>query len=619
MIATSTPFKKMDSIKKHKAEPDAVNKAQSDARNRRKAWPIVLSNQRYNKIINNAIPLEKSKAKQQFDEEQQYLEHLKAGNDQLVAQFKGNKQRTQEERVQQMKDQLEKKTQQAKESYEQTKENEAQKRQEKIAKAQQLIEKLKPGPRDLQTAVLQSEVLRARNVQREINEEFRKAALKQECESKVMCHGQAMSWIADGQRRLTEKTKNTNLYKQELLQTIKENQKIRSEQKTKELKEIQAARQITDSELKSHREKEMALLEKKRETLRKNALEAMKMVEQRRLRDKMVNQVEDSLACAYTAGKRQLDSLLAEQSKKIHDNQQKRIAEQVKKLAAKVDNTQAIENERLRRDISTMQLKFTAEEQEKIRKDRAAKQARIEAHMREMQELKDAQLRADEEKRFEIAQRLKNEEVNFNFVAKERQDILENVREIRSFLDKQIEENHRNRLNEKQQSIEKTSKHYTDNAEQEDKFFFEYARDLMKDAQQKQRPLYPFVKAVQHYKKHHEINCERKVPPHMVTKLTVGRSQPPAKGDKTDMAGKDNKSSKVHEDILQNCLEINEIIAKAEKDQNKDEPSSTVQGEEGQSIVISSKNDNGLTSSAKIRYSMQDLKKLNQYAAPSCH
>lgn len=146
-----------------------------------------------------------------------------------------------------------------------------------------MIEQLKPGPRELHTAVLQSEVLRARNVQRDINEEFKKAIKKQECESKMMCQGQAMSWIQEEQQRLAERQKNANLYKQELLQTINENQKQRAEQKKQQIKEQQVARETTDADIKAQIEKEKAMLDKKRATLRKNALEAMKMVEQRRL------------------------------------------------------------------------------------------------------------------------------------------------------------------------------------------------------------------------------------------------------------------------------------------------------------------------------------------------
>uniref|UniRef100_A0A1I8NCJ4 Trichohyalin-plectin-homology domain-containing protein n=1 Tax=Musca domestica TaxID=7370 RepID=A0A1I8NCJ4_MUSDO len=581
--------------------------------NRRNVKPVVLSSQRFNKIVNNATAMDKSKARQKFDEEKKLVEQLKEENDKMVAKFKGNMQRTQEQKMQQIKDDLEKKTKDAKESFEQTKENEAQKRREKIAKAQQLIEKLKPGPRQLHTAVLQSEVLRARNVQREINEEFKKAVIKQEREEKMLCQGQAMSWINEEQQRLKDKQKNTNLYKEELLQTINENQKVRTDQRKQQLKEQLASREIYDSELKAHLEREKALMEKKREAQRKNALEAMKMVEQRRMRDKLTDEVEDRLCCVYNAGKRQLDVLRNEQSKKISDDQQQKIQDQVKKLTAIEDNTEAKESERVRRDISTMQLKFTAEEQEKIRKDKAAKKARIEAYMREMEQQKEAKRRAEEEKRFEMAQRFKNEEVNQKFAEKQQQERLTKAREARDFLNKQIEENQRNKLAQKQANRtcneEKT--------QQEDKFFFEYARNLIEDAQQKGRPLYPFAKAVNEYKKENDIACERKIPKHMETHISIGRAQP------NEATSNDKeKPSKTREEILQNCLKINEILTKPEQEKEKaSEVSHKYLPRENQESngKLLTKDSTKRECSAVLRYSMEDLKKLNQYAASSCH
>lgn len=120
-------------------------------------------------------------------------------------------------------------------------------------------------------------------MQRSINEEFEKAIKKQEQETRKMCNGQALSWIGEEQQRLNERQKNTITYKKELLQTINENQKLRFEQKKQSIKEQQAAREATDMEIKAQIQKEKAIMEKKKEALRKNALEAMKMVEQRRL------------------------------------------------------------------------------------------------------------------------------------------------------------------------------------------------------------------------------------------------------------------------------------------------------------------------------------------------
>lgn len=78
--------------------------------NRRNVKPVVLSSQRFNKIINNATAMDKSKTRQKFDEEKKLVEQLKEENDKMVAKFKGNMQRTQEQKMQQIKDDLEKKT-----------------------------------------------------------------------------------------------------------------------------------------------------------------------------------------------------------------------------------------------------------------------------------------------------------------------------------------------------------------------------------------------------------------------------------------------------------------------------------------------------------------------------
>lgn len=76
--------------------------------------PIVMSNQRYNKIMDNAFKLDKIKVEEDIEKEQKYREYLKQGNDQLVANFKGNMQRTQEKKMQEIKQQLDKKFQQGK-------------------------------------------------------------------------------------------------------------------------------------------------------------------------------------------------------------------------------------------------------------------------------------------------------------------------------------------------------------------------------------------------------------------------------------------------------------------------------------------------------------------------
>lgn len=340
------------------------------------------------------------------------------------------------------------------------------------------------------------------------------------------------------------------------------------------------------------------------------------------LGDNLTNQVEDRLCCVYNAGKSQMNALLLEQTKQLAANQQTKIEDEVKKLSAVEDNSKAIEAERIRRDITTMQLKFTAEEQEKVRKDKAAKQARIEAYLREMEEHKQAQRRTNEEKRFEMAQRFKNAEINSIFAQRERQERITNAQNVRSFLDHQVQENQRNQMVQKMANIACKD----DTVEKEHKFFFEYARDLMDDAQQKGRPLYPFVKAVQQYKRENQIDCERKVPRHMETHISIGQSSTPKALQKTEQPAcsnkngtpekdKDNNNTTARDSILKNCLKIDEIIVKSNKQNEK-----PIDKAIDERVRNELKDDcASVSSSVKLRYSMQDLKKLNQFAAPSCH
>lgn len=71
--------------------------------------PIVLSSQRFNKLLNNANQTDKLRAQKELEEEQKYKEYLKEGSDQLVAQFKGNIQRTQDEKLAEIKANMEEK------------------------------------------------------------------------------------------------------------------------------------------------------------------------------------------------------------------------------------------------------------------------------------------------------------------------------------------------------------------------------------------------------------------------------------------------------------------------------------------------------------------------------
>lgn len=164
------------------------------------------------------------------------------------------------------------------------KENDELVRREKIAQAEALIQKLKPGPRDLQSAAMLSEVLKCRNIQRSIQSEFENAEKVRVEKENIRQTNEILPWMMDDNRRSKDFRKNRDNYKQEILKNIQDKERDKHDSYRKNLSFEKAMRERTENHHKTQIEKEREILQRKREALRKNALEAMQMVEQRRLR-----------------------------------------------------------------------------------------------------------------------------------------------------------------------------------------------------------------------------------------------------------------------------------------------------------------------------------------------
>lgn len=88
------------------------DKANRSSSNKGYKKPLVLSSQRYNKIVGNAFS--EVQAQKEIEEQQKFKEYLKRGNEQVVANFKSNIQRTRDQKHQEMREQTEKRNQEGK-------------------------------------------------------------------------------------------------------------------------------------------------------------------------------------------------------------------------------------------------------------------------------------------------------------------------------------------------------------------------------------------------------------------------------------------------------------------------------------------------------------------------
>ncbi|KAL5275107.1 hypothetical protein ACFFRR_001217 [Megaselia abdita] len=480
-------------------------------------YPIVLSCDKYNKILKN---LSKNVDQQKLENDEKiYKNYLREGSTKLMSNWPEAK-KDLEARELEKQTALEKKREFEKEEFLKIKDNDEKIRREKIAQAEALIQKLKPGPRELQSAAMLSEVLKCRNIQRSIQNEF-ETAEKERVEKENACQiNEILPWMMDDIRRTRDGRKTRDIYKQEIFKNIQDREREKHDYNRKNLTFEKAMRERTENYHKSQVDKEREILQRKRETLRKNALEAMQMVEQRRLRDRIQDEVDNKLISVYVTGKTQIDVARKIKEKQSSFESKERNEKSFNKISD-IDDWERREQESLQRDIQKANDDYFAKEQDKIQKNKAMKHAKIKEHILEVQRQKEAQLKRTEEKRFDMAMRMKNIEVDTEKDKLEKLELSKLKVDNRAFLDAQIRE--REKL-EKAENVE-NSKCLNLVNEREDNFFFGYADTLLADAEKKERNTYPITKAIQKYKKDRCIDLERSVPAHLITNLTMGRKE----------------------------------------------------------------------------------------------
>lgn len=151
------------------------------------------------------------------------------------------------------------------------------------AKARKAMQHLKIGPRNLDSAFILCDVLKTRELQCQMNNDwntFKKEKRLQEGRETIQ---QAEQWCQQHRQKILEKRKSTDIYKKELNNYIKEEQQRKANLARKTAEEEQKYRQDAENELKEQLERERLMLQRKKESMRRNALEAMKMAEERRL------------------------------------------------------------------------------------------------------------------------------------------------------------------------------------------------------------------------------------------------------------------------------------------------------------------------------------------------
>lgn len=172
---------------------------------------------------------------------------------------------------------------------------------------------------------------------------------------------------------------------------------------------------------------------------------------------------------------------------------------------ADIKNIKVQEDEGIRRTVEEFQAKLKFKDQAKVEERRRIKQMQIKNHLDDLAREKIRKQRQENELKRDIENRIQNDQVNVEFDRQKRLETLNRVKEHRRVIMEQIEE--------RQQRDQE--KDYSDlvclnemNAT-EDKAFFNYANELVTEAKQKDRPIYPLIKVVDDYKKTNNLNSNK--------------------------------------------------------------------------------------------------------------
>lgn len=154
---------------------------------------------------------------------------------------------------------------------------------EHILQAQDTIYKSKIGSRQLESAYTLCETLHIRGkqcIERAKFSNYKKEADEAQAKEQILQQDQ---WDQEHTRKAIESKKRKDGYKRQLFEQMNENEMRQKDANQKRITQEIHERETAEQDIKSQMEKERLVLEKKKEAMRKNALEAMRIAEQRRL------------------------------------------------------------------------------------------------------------------------------------------------------------------------------------------------------------------------------------------------------------------------------------------------------------------------------------------------
>lgn len=508
--------------------------------------PLVISLQRYARLQANANKAAEQQRQESQKQRQLSEEQVRLGGEELLRRFAGRnlcateQEQCRRDRLQQQQEEQLAKERAQEESIAVQREEQLRQKQ-RIEKAQQLLEQLRPGPRELHCAKLQSEVLRGIIAQRQLQTQFAAANEQQQALDRRIYSEQVLNGLEEAQLRQQQRSQQLGEHKRELLKSIEQRQLERNAEKAEQQELERLERQRNQLQVKQQLDKERTEQAAKVQQRRQYALASLEAAEHQRKQQQLLDKVELTLCEVHNEAKARLDNLKIDLAKQRVQRRLQRNAQLAQQLAPRLHYSASEDQRRHERQLAEMRRTHSVEQQERRQRREQSKAQRLATQQVEQQHAEAAKQQAKLEHSDDVARRLENERIHVQFKRQLRQEQLRRQHELRAQLDKQ-EQQRRD-----EQARPETNYNRLAQLEclREDARFVDYAHRLMVEAQTRGCPLQPFMRVLAQYKSANRIGAEVRVPRHLITKLTMGRrtkgDSPAAKQQRTSEEDEYNK------------------------------------------------------------------------------
>lgn len=399
-----------------------------------------------------------------------------------------------------------------------------------IERIEASMRRAQPGPKQLDSAALLSDCLHVQRAQRQ-EMALRNISNRQQ----VVYEGRLLrlqnhQWAMEQQQRQQEYHLRAIRYKQDLRDMMDERKRQH------DIYQQQQQQVCVDYPSQKAIEKERREMERRQIQLRQTATDAMRMAEQRRLREKMVGVVQERLCEMHLEGKARQEELRSQQERRLADEQRQRQDAGQVRVAQCLKEAAQVEQEReakvLARAAEEYEQQAVDRERAEVERKKKLKAQRIQFHLEEVRAERERKANEEKQSQEAVLNKLSNVDISRAFAREQRDQRVKEANRLRMALQGQWEDKQRVER-ERKEAVQLFTNRQCDYAA-DHKDFVSCAKEALQVAEAERRPVQPYVKAIRAYERDNFVE-EKPLLPHLqVLKPAVAyeRKELPKDNDK---------------------------------------------------------------------------------------